>query len=146
MLLARVSKGPHSFVSLPSPASEIGLVQAPAASKAYLCKQTFTQGWNLTFLWGNKTLRSFCSNTNVSASFVTRESRRCYFCLIASNSSPRLGSGVDLPPFSKTSQINETLRGYGSHSFAERQQHLSQHTWEGSQKQEYFVFYFKWQL
>lgn len=58
-------------------------VWLPAGSKSNLSPQEFIQGSSLTCLWGNKDLRSFCSNTNVSKSFLTQESQRFYFCLLA---------------------------------------------------------------
>lgn len=59
----------------------------PAGRKSNLSQQEFIQGSSLTCLWGNKDLRSFCSNTNVSKSFLMQESRRFYFCLTALDSS-----------------------------------------------------------
>lgn len=75
--------------SLPSSVSEIG--PAPGWSicskQSWFFYETFTQGRNLTFLWRSKSLRSFYSNTNVSTSYLTQESRRCYSYLTVLESS-----------------------------------------------------------
>lgn len=76
-------------------------VWLPAGSKSNLSQQEFIQGLSLKCLWRNKDLRSFCSNTNVSKSFLTQESRRFYFCRIALDdsqdfSSAEQGFGVPL--------------------------------------------------